>query len=112
MIHNRWKFLVVLSLAGLSSLCWLLNPAMAADRLRIGLSSFTPINAAVWIAEDKGLFKKYGIDPEVIVVGGASAGGVSSLIAGDIQFLTGGGRSCYQRRAQRRGCGDGCIDRQ
>ena len=45
----------------------------------------------MWIAEDKGLFKKYGIDPEVIVVGGASAGGVSSLIAGDIQFLTGGG---------------------
>jgi ABC-type nitrate/sulfonate/bicarbonate transport system substrate-binding protein len=43
--------------------------AFAADRVRIGLSSFTPINAAVWIAEDKGLFKKYGIDPEVILIG-------------------------------------------
>ena len=51
--------------------------AFAADRVRIGLSSFTPINAAVWIAEDKGLFKKYGIDPEVILIGGASAGGAA-----------------------------------
>src|SRR5688572_22239667 len=91
MTHCPLKFLAGISTAGLILLCCLLTNAMAADRLRIGLSSFTPINAAIWIAEDKGLFKKYGIDPEVIVVGGASAGGVSSLIAGDIQFLTGGG---------------------
>lgn len=65
--------------------------AFGADRLRIGLSSFTPINAALWIAEDRGIFKKYGIDSEVVVMGGASAGGVSSLIAGDVQFLAGGG---------------------
>ncbi len=64
---------------------------LAADRVRIGLSSFTPINAALWIAEEKGLFKKHGIDPEVVLIGGASAGGVSSLIAGDVQFLGGGG---------------------
>jgi NitT/TauT family transport system substrate-binding protein len=63
----------------------------AADRVRIGLSSFTPINAALWIAEEKGLFKKHSIDPEVVLIGGASAGGVSSLIAGDVQFLGGGG---------------------
>jgi len=35
--------------------------------------------------------KGYGIDPEVILIGGASAGGVSSLIAGDVQFLAGAG---------------------
>ena len=35
---------------------------LAADRVRIGLSSFTPINGALWIAEEKGLFKKQGID--------------------------------------------------
>ena len=29
--------------------------------------------------------------PEVVLIAGASAGGVSSLIAGDIQFLAGGG---------------------
>ena len=71
--------------------CSFLQPTAGADRVRIGLSSFTPINAALWIAEDKGLFKKHGIDSEVVLMGGASAGGVSSLIAGDVQFLGGGG---------------------
>ena len=79
----------------LGSALWMLamhvlgiSPALAADRLRIGLSSFTPINAALWIAEEKGLFKKYGIESEVVLIGGASAGGVSSLIAGDVQLAT------------------------
>src|SRR5512139_3041566 len=67
------------------------SAGFAADRIRVGLSSFTPINAALWIAEEKGLFKKHGIDSEVVLIGGASAGGVSSLIAGDVQFLGGGG---------------------
>ena len=72
---------------------WLLSveATFGADRLRIGLSSFTPINASLWIAEEKGLFKKYGIESEVVLIGGASAAGVSSLIAGDIQFLGGAG---------------------
>ena len=65
--------------------------AAAPDRIRVGLSSYTPINAAIWIAEDKGLFKKNGIEAEVVVLAGASAGGVSALIAGDVQFLTAGG---------------------
>lgn len=63
----------------------------AADRLRVGLSSVSPINGSIWVAEEKGLFKKYGIEPEVILIGGASAAGVGSLIAGDVQFLIGGG---------------------
>jgi NitT/TauT family transport system substrate-binding protein len=63
----------------------------AADRVRVGLSSVSPINGSIWVAEEKQLFQKYGIEPEVILIGGASAAGVSSLIAGDIQFLVGGG---------------------
>jgi NitT/TauT family transport system substrate-binding protein len=84
------KFFVIKALALWLLLC--LSPvAFSADRVRVGLSSFTPINAAVWIADDKGLFKKHGIDAEVVLMGGASAGGVSSLIAGDVQFLGGAG---------------------
>ena len=85
------KFLTINSLALLLGACLSPSKVVAADRLRIGLSSFTPINAALWIAEEKGLFKKHGIESEVILIGGASAGGVSSLIAGDVQFLGGGG---------------------
>ena len=91
MNRQALKFLVIKVIA--LSIGLGLNPlsVCGADRLRIGLSSFTPINAALWIGEEKGLFKKYGIDSEVILIGGASAGGVSSLIAGDVQFLGGGG---------------------
>ena len=77
----------------IAAISWLLSAstAHAADRVRVGLSSVSPINGSVWVAEEKGLFKKYGLEAEVILIGGASAAGVGSLIAGDIQFLIGGG---------------------
>jgi NitT/TauT family transport system substrate-binding protein len=52
------------------------------------------------VAEEKKLFQKYGIEPEVIVLGGGGARGVSSLIAGDIQFSTGGGDAVVRASAQ------------
>src|SRR5437867_12465426 len=63
----------------------------AQDRIRIGLSSVSATNGSVWVAEDKGLFKKYGADVEVIVIGGGGAGVVRSLLGGDILFFVGGG---------------------
>ena len=57
----------------------------AQDKIRIGLSSISATSGSIWVAEEKGLFKRHGIDAEVIVVGGGSARVVSSLIAGEIQ---------------------------
>ena len=91
MIHKASRLVAALFIAAYISVLVNAEAASGADRLRIGLSSFTPINASLWIAEDKGLFKKYGIESEVVLMGGASAGGVSSLIAGDVQFLGGAG---------------------
>ncbi len=68
----------------------------AADKVRIGLSSVSATLGSVWVAEEKGLFKKYGIDPEVIVLGGGGNRAISSLIAGDIQFSVGGGEGSIQ----------------
>ncbi len=64
--------------------------AFGLDRIRIALTSVSATHGAVWVAQEKGLFTKYGIEPEVIIVGGSSAG-VSALIAGDVQFAGGGG---------------------
>ena len=69
------------------------SASLALDKIRIGLSSVSALHGAVWVAQEKGLFRKHGIEPEVIVVGGASAGGVSALIAGDVQFLSGAGEA-------------------
>jgi NitT/TauT family transport system substrate-binding protein len=64
---------------------------LPADRIRVGLSSVSSTSGSLWVADDKGLFKKYGIDPEVIVLGGGGARAISSLMAGEIQFSVGGG---------------------
>ena len=63
----------------------------AADKLRVGLSAVSATSGSLWVAEEKGLFKKHGIDAEVIVIGGGASRVVSSLIAGEIQFSVGGG---------------------
>jgi NitT/TauT family transport system substrate-binding protein len=70
---------------------WTFQPAGAQEKLRVGLSSVSATQGAMWVAEERGLFKKYGIDPEVIVIGGGASLVVSSLLAGEIQFSVGGG---------------------
>jgi len=65
----------------------------AQDKLRVGLSSVSATSGSIWVAEEKGLFKKHGVDAEVIVIGGGASRVVSSLIAGEIQFSVGGGDS-------------------
>jgi NitT/TauT family transport system substrate-binding protein len=67
------------------------SSSSAQEKIRIGLSSISATNGSVWVAEDKGLFKKYGVDVEVIIIGGGGARVVSSLVAGDIHFSVGGG---------------------
>jgi NitT/TauT family transport system substrate-binding protein len=63
----------------------------ALDKIRIGVAAFSPTNSAIWVAEERGIFKKHGIDAEVIYIGGGAARGVNALLAGDIQFATAGG---------------------
>lgn len=66
-------------------------PSTAADKIRVGLSSSSATLGRLFVAQDKGLFAKYGIDPELITLGGGGNRSIASLIAGEIQFSTGGG---------------------
>ena len=59
------------------------SASFGLERLRIGLSSVSAMHGALWVAQDKGLFRKYGIEPELIIIGG-SASGISALIAGEL----------------------------
>lgn len=63
----------------------------ALDKIRIGMGAFSPTNSAIWVAEERGFFKKHGIEAEAIFIGGGAARGVNALLAGDIQFATAGG---------------------
>ena len=83
--HSFWVFLWPMLFFPISS--------DAQDKLRVGLSSVSATSGSIWVAEEKGLFKKHGIDAEVIIIGGGASRVVSSLIAGEIQFSVGGGDS-------------------
>jgi len=65
----------------------------AQDKIRLGLSSVTAMNTANWVAEEKGLFRKHGIDAELIVTGQGGVPGMGALLAGDIQLLSTSGDS-------------------
>ena len=93
--HSLWVFLWPILFSPISS--------DAQDKLRVGLSSVSATSGSIWVAEEKGLFKKHGIDAEVIVIGGGASRVVSSLIAGEIQFSVGGGDSVI--RSSLRGAG-------
>jgi len=83
-VHSFWGFF-------LWPVLFLPTSSDAQDKLRVGLSSISATSAASGSQEEKGLFKKHGIDAEVIIIGGGASRVVSSLIAGEIQFSVGGG---------------------
>jgi NitT/TauT family transport system substrate-binding protein len=66
------------------------------DKIRIGMGAFSPTNSAIWVAEERGFFKKHGIEAEAIFIGGGAARSVNALLAGDIQFATAGGGGVLQ----------------
>ena len=75
--------------------------AIAQEKIRLGHSSIGATNGNFWVADEKGLFKKHGVDVEVIFIGGGGARVVSSLLAGDLHFAVGGGEGSV--RSQLRG---------
>jgi len=80
-------------LLGLSLLMGLLSTGRVAaqDKIRVGLSSVSGLHAALWVAEEKGLLRKNGIDAEVIVTGQGGTAGISALLANDIQIVNSAG---------------------
>ncbi|MGH7854433.1 MAG: ABC transporter substrate-binding protein [Candidatus Binatia bacterium] len=61
-------------------------PARADQKIRMAYISDSPGSSApYWIAKEAGLYKKYGLDVELIFINGSTRG-IQSLIAGDIEF--------------------------
>src|ERR1043166_3878743 len=82
-----------ISLAGFL-FCFLYDThSFGDDKIRMGLSSVSALHSAVGVAEQKGLFRKHGIEPEVIVTGQGATAGIGGLLANDIQIASAGGDS-------------------
>ena len=74
-----------------SSIVTVAASARAQDKIRMGLSSVSALHSAVWVAEQKGLFRKHGVEAEIIVTGQGAATGISALLANDIQVVASAG---------------------
>ena len=70
---------------------WLSPCAGAQDKVRMGLSSVSGLHSATWVAEERGFFRKHGIDAEVIVTGQGGIAGIGALLANDIQLVSSAG---------------------
>ena len=59
------SFILILCAMLLNS-AWigLATQVYAADKVRLGFSALSLANSPAWIAEEKGIFRKYDIEPE------------------------------------------------
>jgi NitT/TauT family transport system substrate-binding protein len=85
------KSIRLAALISLLSVASLAASVSAQDKIRMGLSSVSGLHTAVWVAETKGLFRKHGLDVEVIVTGQGGTAGISALIANDVQMVNSAG---------------------
>ncbi len=86
-MKSRWLAFLV----SLGSVALLAQSLKAQDKIRVGLSSVSGLHSAMWVAETKGLFRKHGIDAEVIVTGQGGVAGISALLAGDVHMVSSAG---------------------
>src|ERR1044071_9158807 len=70
---------------------WLLVPTLklwSAEVVRVGYPSLATGFAASWVTADKGIWKKQGLDVELIFLRGGSRT-VSALLSGSVDFILG-----------------------
>ena len=65
------------------------NAAIAAESIRISYSAISWLMSPVWMAEELGLFKKNGLDAQLIYIA-SSATSVQALLGGSVQVITPG----------------------
>ena len=80
----------LIAVLGVFSLTVMSLPAYAQtrQRVRIAVSTATPHNTPLWVAKDKKIFEKYGLDVQLIFVAGGSLV-AQMLAAGEIQVAAG-----------------------
>ena len=84
----------------------LLQPSQAQERMRIAWAGSTPSNTPIWVADQKGFFKKNGLNAEVIAIS-ASTIVIQALLTGEVDFIIAPSATLVTSRPRRRGHSDG-----
>ena len=87
-----WLLLVLLSVSPLKF-------AHGQQRFLMGYSSFSSNQTPLWVAKEEGLFKRYGSDPDLILIEGGTRG-AQALISGDIPIMGMSGQPVISARAR------------
>jgi NitT/TauT family transport system substrate-binding protein len=56
-----------------------------AEKIRIAYSAISGVQLPLWVAQDKGLFKRHGLDTDLLYIGGGSVV-VQAMLGGEVQF--------------------------
>jgi ABC-type nitrate/sulfonate/bicarbonate transport system substrate-binding protein len=72
------------------SLCVFYDQARAQEKVRLAHSALESANSVWYLAQDLGLYKKYGLDAELLFIPSTTTS-VSSLVAGDVQVANASG---------------------
>jgi NitT/TauT family transport system substrate-binding protein len=70
--------------------------AMTAERTRVAFSAVSPTQGVLWVADVAGLFRKNGLDAEIIYTRAA----IETLVAGEVQFGQMTGALMFSARLQ------------
>src|SRR5262245_34506332 len=68
----------------------LLNAARAQEKIRLSHSALESSNAVWYLAQDRGFYKKHGLDADLLFIPSTTTS-VSSLVAGDVQVANASG---------------------
>ncbi len=81
-----WKFL----LAGFATLLFgVVSQVAAADKLRLSYSAINATQAFLWVAQEKGIFTKHGLEGELLYINSGTMN-IAALVSGSVQIAGGG----------------------
>jgi NitT/TauT family transport system substrate-binding protein len=80
----------------LTAVCVRSAVAAEAEKLNICYSSIAATSISTWVPQEAGIFRKYGLDVNIIYVAGAQA--ITTLVSGDTHIVQGSGAAAVLAR--------------
>jgi NitT/TauT family transport system substrate-binding protein len=87
---KHWRSVVVTTLALLLSV-----NSTRAEQVRVAYSAISGAMGPLWLAHDLGLFKRHGLDVQLLYIGGGSVV-TQAILGGDVQFARVGANAVVQ----------------
>ncbi len=99
MMGRIWLRLMPAFFAALSLALTVAAAHAQTKRILLGYSSLSSNQTTVWVAKEEGLFKKFGLDVELILIEGGTRG-AQALISGDLPVVGMAGQPVISARAR------------